>query len=226
MLKENSLNRPWRWVAIGASLVMAAYLWVWHSPDLAAVQHWAEEASHHPLTVIVVILVMAVTLAIGLPGSIGLWLIAPFYPPLVATPMLIVGSVGGALGAYWVAARVGKRFSPGALTRKVMRMLARRSDFLTQCALRVMPGFPHSVVNYAAGLCRLPLVTFIAAAVAGLGIKWAVYTSAIHSTLVAVEREEALGPNVMLPLVALTLLLLVGAWIRRRVDQVRNGLAG
>ncbi|PXX95611.1 TVP38/TMEM64 family protein [Halomonas sp. LBP4] len=225
MPKENSLSRPWCWVAIGAGLLMAAYLWVWHSPDLAAVQRWAEEVSHHPLTVIVVILVMAVTLAIGLPGSIGLWLIAPFYTPLAATPMLIVGSVGGALGAYSLATRVGKRFSPGALTRRIMRMLARRSDFLTQCALRVMPGFPHSVVNYAAGLCRLPLATFIAAAVVGLGIKWAVYASAIHSTLVAVERGEALGVDVMLPLLALTLLLLIGAWMRRRLDQVRNGLA-
>ncbi|MFY0990196.1 TVP38/TMEM64 family protein [Halomonas sp. C05BenzN] len=223
MPKESSLSRPWRWAAIGASLLMAVYLWIWHSPDLAAVQRWAEDASHHPLTVIGVMLIMAVTLAVGLPGSIGLWLIAPFYSPLVATPMLIVGSVAGALGAYWLAARVGERFSPGALTRKVMRMLEKRSDFLTQCALRVMPGFPHSVVNYAAGLCRLPLCTFLLAAVVGLGIKWAIYASAIYGALAAVEREESLGPDVVLPLVALTLLLLAGGWMRRRVDRARNG---
>src|SRR5690554_8030252 len=91
---------------------------------------------------------MAVTLALGLPGSIGLWLIAPFYTPLAATPMLIVGSVLGALGAYWLSARVGDRWTPKGLTRKIMRRLETRSDFLTQCALRVLPGFPHSVVNY------------------------------------------------------------------------------
>lgn len=33
------------------------------------------------VVVVTVMLTMAVTLAIGLPGSIGLWLIAPFYPP-------------------------------------------------------------------------------------------------------------------------------------------------
>ncbi|MDI5933364.1 TVP38/TMEM64 family protein [Halomonas kalidii] len=226
MPRDSSLSRPWRWVAIGASLLMAAYLWVWHSPDLAALQRWAEEASHHPLTMVSVILVMAVTLAVGLPGSIGLWLIAPFYTPLAATPMLIVGSVGGALGAYCLAARVGECFSPGTLTRRVMRMLEKRSDFLTQCALRVMPGFPHSVVNYAAGLCRLPLATFIIAAVVGLGIKWAVYASAIHGSLAAVEREDALGTVVVMPLVTLTLLLLVGGWMRRRIDRARNGSPG
>lgn len=226
MPRDSSLSRPWRWAAIGASLLMAAYLWVWYSPDLAALQRWAEEASHHPLTMVSVILVMAVTLAVGLPGSIGLWLIAPFYTPLAATPMLIVGSVGGALGAYYLAARAGERFSPGTLTRRIMRMLETHSDFLTQCALRVMPGFPHSVVNYAAGLCRLPLATFIIAAVVGLGIKWAVYASAIHSALAAVEREDALEPDVVMPLVALTLLLLVGGWMRRRVDRARNGSPG
>jgi uncharacterized membrane protein YdjX (TVP38/TMEM64 family) len=219
---ETSLRWRWRWVAIGASLLMAGYLWIWHSPDLSAIRHWAEAASHHPLTVVSVILIMAVTLAFGLPGSIGLWLIAPFYPPQVATPMLILGSSGGALGAYYLAARVGDRWSPRGLTRKIMRMLDKRSDFLTQCALRVLPGFPHSVINYAAGLRRLPLRTFVIAAVIGLGIKWAVYASAIHGALEAVEREDVLSLDVVLPLVILTVLLLAGAWLRRRVEAGRG----
>ncbi|MGQ4880032.1 TVP38/TMEM64 family protein [Billgrantia sp. LNSP4103-1] len=221
MPNESSLRRRWRWVALGASASMAAYLWFWHSPDLAAVRHWVEETSHHPLVIIGVMAIMAITLAIGLPGSIGLWLIAPFYPPHFATPMLILGSVGGALGAYHLAARVRERWNPKGLTRKIMIMLTRRGDLLTQSALRVLPGFPHSVINYAAGLCRLPLSTFILAAVLGLGIKWAVYASAIYSGLQAVSREdEALSFDILLPLFALALLLLVGAWMR--VEQGRE----
>ncbi|WP_043516920.1 TVP38/TMEM64 family protein [Halomonas sp. BC04] len=223
MQQDTSLRRRWRLVAVGASLLMACYLWIWHSPDLIAVKHWAEEASHHPLTIISVIAIMAITLAFGLPGSIGLWLIAPFYPPQVATPMLILGSTGGAVGAYYLAARVGEHWNPRGLTRKIMRMLEKRSDFLTQCALRVLPGFPHSVINFAAGLRRLPLRTFVVAAVVGLGIKWAVYASAIHSTLEAVGRgENAISADIVLPLVALALLLLVGAWMRRRVEEGRG----
>ncbi|WP_240609917.1 TVP38/TMEM64 family protein [Billgrantia endophytica] len=202
---------------------MAGYLWIWHSPDFVAIKHWAEEVSHHPVVVIGVILVMAVTLAFGLPGSIGLWLIAPFYPPLVATPMLILGSLGGALGAYHLAARIGDRWNPRGLTRKIMRMLEQRSDFLTQCALRVLPGFPHSVINFAAGLRRLPLRTFVIAAVVGLGIKWAVYASAIHGALEAVAKEEdIISADIVLPLVALAVLLLIGAWMRRRVEEGRE----
>ncbi|MFB9147499.1 TVP38/TMEM64 family protein [Halomonas alkalicola] len=226
MFNDSSLRWPWRVAAVGGVVLMALYLWIWHSPDLADLQRWADEASHHPAVIISVILVMAVTLALGLPGSIGLWLIAPFYSPLAATPMLIVGSVLGALGAYWLSARVGDRWTPKGLTRKIMRRLEQRSDFLTQCALRVLPGFPHSVVNYAAGLLRLPLGTFLMAAIIGLGVKWAVYASAIYGALEAVEKEEALSVSVVLPLLALTVLLLVGAWVRRRVEangQAANG---
>ncbi|MFP4261882.1 MAG: TVP38/TMEM64 family protein [Halomonas sp.] len=223
MHKDLSQGRLWRWVAIGATLLMAGYVWVWHSPELADVQRWVSDAAHHPAVILSVIAIMAVTLAIGLPGSIGLWLIAPFYPPLAATPMLVVGSVAGALGAYHLSARLGERWMPKGLTHRVMRRLAARGDFMTQCALRVLPGFPHSVVNVAAGLLRLPLAPFVLAAVVGLGVKWVVYASAIYGGLAAAEKGEPIGFDVVLPLVALTLLLLAGAWLRSRL--VANGQA-
>lgn len=218
MLNGSSPGRLWRWVAVVATLLMAGFLWIWHSPELADVQRWADEASHHPAVIVSVIAVMAVTLAIGFPGSIGLWLIAPFYAPPIATLMLTLGSVAGALGAYYLSSRFSDRWTPRGLTRKVMGKLERRGDFLTQCALRVLPGFPHSVVNFAAGLLRLPLATFVMAAIIGLALKWAVYASAIYGALEAVESEQAVSPSVILPLVALTLLLLIGAWLRRRVE--------
>lgn len=219
MVREFSLRRHWRWVAVGATLTMAAYVWLWHDPDFAALRQWVEAMSHHPLVIISVILTMAVTLSLGLPGSIGLWLIAPFYPPLAATPMLIIGSVGGALGGYHLAWKFGQRWKPSNFMRKIMDMLTERSDLMTQCALRVLPGFPHSVINYAAGLCQLRRSTFVIAATLGLGIKWAVYSSAIYGGLQAVAGEdEALSFSILLPLIALALLLLLGAWMRRRIE--------
>ncbi|SDL72001.1 Uncharacterized membrane protein YdjX, TVP38/TMEM64 family, SNARE-associated domain [Franzmannia pantelleriensis] len=212
----------WRLVAIGASILMAVLLWIWQSPDLSAFRQWADEASHHPLTMLAVMAVMAVTLAVGLPGSIGLWLIAPFHPPWVATLMLILGSVTGALGAYWLAATFRQRYTPKGLTRRIMFVMSRRSDALTQCAFRVLPGFPHSVINYAAGLLHLPLRTFVVAAVIGLGVKWAVYASAIHGALEAVETGDALSVDVILPLLALAALLLLGAGVRRAVERRRE----
>ncbi|NWN81767.1 MAG: DedA family protein, partial [Halomonas sp.] len=44
------------------------------------------------------------------------------------------------------------------------------------------------------------------------------YSSAIYGALEAVENEEAISFSVLLPLIALTLMLLVGAWLRRRFE--------
>jgi len=212
--------RYWLLIMVGAFAV--GYGWLWYSPDLVAIKQWAMEASHHPLVIASVMLIMAVTLAIGLPGSIGLWLIAPFYSPAVATLMLTIGSVAGAFGAYQLSARLGERWKPGPLTRKVMATLEERSDLLTQCALRLLPGFPHSVINFAAGLSRIPIRTYLLAAVLGLSAKWLVYSSAIYKALEAIEEENPLQLDVIFPLLVLAILLLVGAWFRRRVDAVKK----
>ncbi|WP_447556215.1 TVP38/TMEM64 family protein [Vreelandella sp. EE22] len=212
----------WRWGAFFALLALLACLWLWYSPDLTTLKTWADEMSHHPAVVISVMVTMAVTIAIGLPGSIGLWLIAPFYPPVVATLMLTLSSVIGAWGAYLLASRLNAQVKPGGLTYKVMQTLEQRSDLVTQCALRILPGFPHSVINYAAGLSRLPLRPYLLAATLGLSIKWGVYSSAIYGALEAIEEENALQFDVILPLLALAFLLLAGAWYRRRVEAARK----
>lgn len=219
---NNFSKHSWRWAAGFAVAAMLAYIWLWYSPDLMAVKRWAATMSHHPVVVIGVMGTMAITLAIGLPGSIGLWLIAPFYPPLVATLMLTLSSVAGAWGAYLLAAHAGNRWQPKGLTLKVMDMLKARSDLLTQCALRVLPGFPHSVINFAAGLGHISLKRYLLAAAIGLSVKWAVYSSAIYGALEAIEEENALQIDVILPLIALTILLFAGGWYRRRVEAARQ----
>ncbi|OWV30046.1 TVP38/TMEM64 family protein [Halomonas campaniensis] len=219
---NNPPRYPWRWALGFTCFAMLAYVWLWYSPDLMAVKQWASQASHHPVVIIGVMVIMAVTLAIGLPGSIGLWLIAPFYPPIIATVMLTLSSVVGALGAYQIAARAGKNWNPSGLTLKVMKMLEQRSDLMTQCALRILPGFPHSVINFAAGLRGISLKTYLLAATLGLAVKWGVYSSAIYGALEAIEEENALQFDVVLPLIALAILLLIGAWYRRRIEAARN----
>lgn len=180
------------------------------------------QMSHHPVVIIAVIVIMAVTLSIGLPGSIGVWMIAPFYAPAVATLLLTVGSVAGAYGAYRLSASIGERWKPGPLTLKVMGTFEKRGDLMTQSALRLLPGFPHSVINFAAGLSRLPIKTYLIAATLGLSAKWLVYSSAIYGALEAIEEENPLQLDVIMPLIILAVLLLMGAWFRRRYDTTRK----
>ncbi|MGM0614286.1 MAG: TVP38/TMEM64 family protein [Pseudomonadota bacterium] len=216
------IRLPHFWWLFVAGVFLLGYAWLWYSPDLIAFKHWAMQMSHHPAVILAVILIMAVTLAIGLPGSIGVWMIAPFYTPLVATLLLTVGSVAGAYGAYQLSARIGERWEPGPLTLKVMGTFEKRSDLMTQCALRLLPGFPHSVINFASGLRRLPMKTYLMAATLGLSAKWMVYSSAIYGALEAIEEENPLQFDVILPLIILAVLLLIGAWFRRRVEAVKK----
>ncbi|RUR40685.1 TVP38/TMEM64 family protein [Vreelandella populi] len=214
----NHSLRFWKWTGSIACIALLIFLWQWYSPDLMAIKHRVSQFTYHPAVIAGVVVLTALTVTVGLPGSIGLWLIAPFYPPLMATLLLTLGSVAGAFGGYQLAAHTGTRWKPKGLTLRVTQTLQARSDLLTQCAFRVLPGFPHAVINFAAGLSRISLSIFLLAAALGLSVKWGVYSSAIYGALEAIEEEDALQFEVLLPLVALTLLLLVGAWFKRRSE--------
>ncbi len=175
--------------------------------------------SQHPVAIAGVILLMAATMTLGLPGSLCFWLIAPFQTTPVAVAMLVTGSVAGALGAYMLSYRLSETMETGKLGRKVIRLLERRSDFLTQSALRILPGFPHALVNFGSGILRLPLPGFLIAAVVGLSIKWSVYAAAVQGTVSAAQAERALDFWTLMPLILMAGLLIAGGVVRRSLDR-------
>jgi uncharacterized membrane protein YdjX (TVP38/TMEM64 family) len=170
-----------------------------------------------PAYLLLVVLAMVLLLTFGLPGSLGVWLIAPFQSPVIATALLVLASVGGALGAYQFSARFRGGLPAEGFSARVLALLSRHGGWATQTALRILPGFPHSMVNFAGGILGLPLVQFLLAATLGLTVKWAVYATAIHQLVDVVEEERALDWRVGLPLLALTVLILAGAYARRRL---------
>jgi hypothetical protein len=104
-------------------------------------------------------------------------------------------------------------------------ILSTRSDFFTQAALRVLPGFPHGIINYSAGLLRLPPRAFLLAAVLGLAVKWAMYCWSIHALFQRGLGGEGPGTGALLALVMLTLFLGIGSWITHRL-KARASAAG
>lgn len=198
---------------IGLGLALAA----WQPVSLSELLAWGRALSDMPLLIGLVLVAMALLFAFGLPGSLGMWLIAPFQPPLISTVLLVSASLAGALGAYSLARRLRGNWRPEGVGGKVFDLLERRSDMMTQTALRVLPGFPHSVVNFAGGLLLLPLAVFTLSALIGMTIKWAVYTSAVYGVVDAVESDSAIQLNSLLPLLVLSILLLVGTWVKSRM---------
>lgn len=202
-----------------ACVVAGGVLGLWQPVELRVVLDWGERITGHPVTPILVIAAMAVLFTFAMPGSLCVWLVAPFQPPAVATAILVAGSVLGAFGAWQLASRLGGGWSMGPRSARIRDALAARSDFAMLCALRVLPGFPHSVVNYAGGILQIALPRFLLAAALGLTVKWGVYSAAIQSGVGAAEKGLWIEPAELVPLVVLALLLAAGDWAHRRLQR-------
>jgi len=190
---------------------------VWQPVEIATLLKWGQFIGRSPLFLAAVMILIAGLFTFGMPGSLGLWLIAPFNPPWLATLLLVVASTAGALGAYAFAGRLGPSWQGSPRSDKVVAILRRNGDVFTLTALRMLPGFPHSAINFGCGILRLPLPGFIAATVVGYSIKWGVYTSAIYGITDTVEAGDAIRLDVLLPLFLLVVLGLAGAWLRRKI---------
>lgn len=208
-----------RWGFAAAVLTLAAIWVVWRPDDIERLLAWGDRIADAPGIIVGLILLQALMLVFALPASAVVWLVAPFHEPLTAVAILLSGSLLGAAGAYWMAGRLG----PGEWARehRAFRLLRRNSDGLTQLALRMLPGFPHFVINYAAGALRLPLRTFFLAAFLGLGFKWGIYCTAIYGVVEAEYPGEAIRLNTVMPLIILAAFLLVGTWARGRLEERR-----
>ena len=183
------------------------------------VMSWGTAMAGRPWAIAVIILIQILLFTAAMPGSMVLLLVSPFYPPVQATLILTAGTVGGGLGAYAVATKLGEAARNRLSARKGFRILSQRSDFMTQCAMRVLPGFPHAIINYGAGVLRLPLWKFILATIAAALVKWSVYSSAIHGVVEAQDINQALTPGTLLPLLLLALFLAFGSWLASRFQN-------
>lgn len=206
------------WFVLVALLVAAGAYFVLAQPiDRAEAMALGATLAESPWTAVLLVLAQILLLALGMPGTLVVWLVAPFYPVAIATALMLTGSVIGAAAAYSIAGLLGVGLYQRFRRHQTFRILASRSDFFTQTALRVLPGFPHGIINYSAGLLRLPRATFFLAAVLGLGVKWTVYCWSINTLFRAGLEGEGPGGTALLLLVLLTVLLGVGSWITARL---------
>jgi uncharacterized membrane protein YdjX (TVP38/TMEM64 family) len=88
---------------------------------------------------------------------------------VVGFPIALVAMVLGSTAAALIARRGGAGAVEEIAGERVRRVRAaiERRGFLAVLYARVIPGMPHNLVNYAAGLTRIPLATFAAATALG-----------------------------------------------------------
>ncbi len=207
----------------GQSLVFAALVVgmgvLWWGTDASDREGWlafGEQLAAHPWALPALVLLQATMFTLGLPGALVLWLVAPFFSVATSIGALLVGSLLGSAGARAMGAWLGEAVRARHAHRRAFRLLAERGDLGTQTALRLLPGFPHTVVNFGAGVLGLPLGPFLAAALVGFLVKWSLYVPAVRGLIAGADPEGSFGPATLAPLVALALFVVLGSWAGRR----------
>lgn len=212
---DNAKGNPRKAIIILVSLAVLFIAFMFIPLPFSTVIDWGARAANNPLAIALILILMAAMMTAGLPGSVCFWLIAPFHPPLHATILLMIGSLAGAFGAYQLSSRLSDVAPQSRLGQRITQLLSERSDLFTQTALRVLPGFPHVLVNFTSGFLRLPLPTFMLAALLGLTSKWAVYCTAVYGARSVLQAEESLRISTLMPLAILGIMLLISSQLKR-----------
>jgi uncharacterized membrane protein YdjX (TVP38/TMEM64 family) len=164
-----------------------------------------------PLAFVVVSAGLTVALFPGplLAGAAGL-----LFGTALGTPTAIVAATLGASLAF----SISRRFGAGAVdelsgrrVRVVQDWIAQRG-FLAILYARILPALPYSLVNYAAGLTRVPLLVFAAATGIGCAPRAFAYV-ALGGNLDDLSSPEALLAVAVLAAMGLAGLLV--AWRQR-----------
>jgi len=166
-----------------------------------------------------VILSKALLYAFALPGSVMYVVAGLFYEPLHATLIIAAGGVSGAIGAYYLSRTMSKEARKRIQSSKAFSVMQRHSDFATLSAVRTLPGFPHSIINYGAGILNIPMGRFIISAIIGFSAKGFLYASAIHQATRIDDYRESDRFEMFMPLIALALLFILGKMVGKKLSK-------
>ena len=225
-VSENNLNpamKYWRPLVLFALVVLGIILYLLDVFDFDQILKVAQNYAQHWWTATVLVALQALLFTFALPGSLFLWVVALIYAPFTATIILVTGSTLGALGAYWFARWESVTWVAQIRQNRFFHVLEKRGDFLTLSTLRILPSFPHSVINYGSGILRLPLGQFVGSSLVGFTMKNYLYTSAIHGAVTAADPSEVIRLEIIGPLVLLALLFGLAAYFRNYWSRIHNG---
>lgn len=154
------------------------------------------------------------------PGSVVSAIAGLLFGPVLGTILTVIGATIGSTGSFLIGRRLGR----SSVERLVGGGVARVDDFIadrplrSMLALRLTPIFPFGLVNYAAGLTRVPLRDYVVGTAIGI-IPGTFAFVALGSSL-----EDPGSPR-FLASVAFLIALTVAGWLVLRVGRNRDGAA-
>lgn len=218
MLPDNKSIKSFKLIVLGL-LVLAGI--VLHQAGILGERFFLEAGEHHldrwwfpPL----IILVSSLLYVFALPGSVMYVVAGLLYQPIHAMLIIIAGGVTGAIGAYFFSRSMSQATRQRVQSSKAFSIMKKHGDFATLSAIRILPGFPHSVTNYGSGILEIPLPRFIVTAAIGFAVKGYLYSSAIHQATHRADPESSGSFEMVIPLVLLAVLFLLGKILRRKTQ--------
>jgi len=169
--------------------------------------------------VLILILLQVVLFTFALAGSFFLWIVAPLYPPAMATFILAAGGTLGGVTAYLFSKRLTDEWIEKIEQSRTYKLLHKQDNFFALFALRVFPAFPHSLVNYSSGILNVKLSHFIPAAILGISIKSYIYSEVIYNASTSASFEDLLDISTYGPLVILSIFILIGILINYKLTK-------
>jgi uncharacterized membrane protein YdjX (TVP38/TMEM64 family) len=158
----------------------------------------------------------AMLFAFALPGSMIYLAAGLLYDSLNATLVIVAGGVSGAVAAYYFSQYMSKDSRNRIQSSKLFSIMQKQCDFATLSAIRTLPGFPHSIINYGSGIINVSMPKFIAAAIIGFSAKGFLYASAIQQATTVDPFRETGRVETVLPLVGLALFFITGKIIHKK----------
>lgn len=203
-------------IAAGVLLEVAGFL------DADKMLNLARGYADHWWLIVVLIVLQMILFTFALAGSFFLWIVAPLYPPAMATFILAAGGTLGGITAYLFSKRLTDDWIEKIENSRTYKLLHKQDNFFALFALRVFPAFPHSVVNYSSGILKVKLSHFIPAAILGISIKSYLYARVIHGATSSASVEDLLNVSTYGPLLLLSLLALSGVFINYKLTTKTN----
>ena len=197
-------------ITFGIYLEIAGWL------DAQQVLEFARGYTRHWWLILILIAAQSVFFTFALAGSLFLWIAAPLYPPPVATFILAAGGTLGGLGAYFFSEYLTADWIQRIEKSRAYKLLHAQDNLFTLFAMRVFPAFPHSLVNYSAGILKARLSHFIVAAILGISIKSYVYSRVIYNAASSLSMDVLLDVWILGPLVLLSAISAAAVYINYR----------
>ncbi len=178
-----------------------------------------ENIAHFWWAPYLLIIAKIVLYTFALPGSLLIWVAALFYEPVPATVITVVGGVAGGVGAQLFSKKLSSDFTERVKSSVFFKAIKNHSDFATLCAVRTLPNFPHSVINYGAGIINVPIRVFVFSSLIGFTVKGYLYCLAIRRAATADEITDLIHYETIIPLFVLTTLFVAGKILQKMLSN-------